>query len=371
MQLRASRRVPTIAGLLAAAVGFATVGLASPAAAAAAPTISAPGARTGYGPITITGTAPAGSTVTLIEAAYLFRGDMNPAVNYDTGGVVTTVANSAGRYAIQRMLDSGFVFAVEAGGARSATITVGMRVLPTLTLSTSGSGVNVNVQADPGQPGLPVQIQRYTSAGTWSTLAAGDTVTDGAYSTQLAGQGAGSTQSYRAHLAEGATSYADATNAILKNDSATVRCVVGRSCAVTTTPVPPTAVTVVPKAGDVLFTKAQYNSPGADTGTNANLNGEWVRLTNKTTKTINLKGWTVRDRSAHVYTFAAYYLTTGASVYLLTGKGTNGKPASSYRFWGQTAYIWNNTGDAATLRSPANKNIDSCSWGAGSGVTAC
>jgi lamin tail-like protein len=370
MQLRATRRSTTVAGLVAAAVGFASVGLAAPAAAAAAPTISAPASRVGYGPITISGTAPAGATVTLIEAAYLFRGDMNPAVDYDTGDVVTAVANGAGHYAISRLLDSGFVFAVEAGGARSATITVAMRVLPALTLSTSGSGVYVNVQADPGQPGLPVQIQRYTAAGTWTTLVGGDTVTDGAYSTELTGQGAGSTQSYRAHVG------ADPTNAILTNDSATLKCVIGTSCVVTATPTAPTKPTTpapaAAKAGDVLFTRAQYNSPGADTGSNASLNGEWVRLTNKTKKTINLKGWTVRDRSAHIYTFGtAYNLGAGASVYLRTGKGTNGKPVASYRFWGKTGYIWNNTGDAATLRSPANKNIDSCSWGAGSGVTAC
>jgi lamin tail-like protein len=361
MQLRLSA--------VAAVVGLAAVGLAAPAEAATAPTISAPTSRVGYGPITITGTAPAGSTVTLIEAAYLFRGDMKPAVNYDTGGIITAVANSAGHYAIQRVLDSGFVFAVQAGGARSATVAVSMRVRPALTLSTTGGVVYVNVQADPGQPGLRVAIQRYTAAGAWSTLAASDTGANGAYSTQLTGQGAGSTQSYRAVVG------ADSSNAILSNNSATVKCVVGARCVVTATPAAPTTpkpAVVVPKAGDVLFTKAQYNSPGTDTGSNANLNGEWVRLTNKTTRTINLKGWTVRDRSAHVYTFTtAYYLGARASVYLLTGKGTNGKPAASYRFWGRAGYIWDNTGDAAVLRSPANKNIDSCSWGNGSGVTAC
>lgn len=42
------------------------------------------------------------------------------------------------------------------------------------------------------------------------------------------------------------------------------------------------------------------------------------------------------------------------------GRGTND---SNERFWGQSWYIWNNTGDTAYLRTPGGTLYDSCSWG--------
>ena len=120
----------------------------------------------------------------------------------------------------------------------------------------------------------------------------------------------------------------------------------------------------------VQFTRIQFDSPGKDTRTNASLNAEWVRLTNKTKKTINLKNWTVRDRAGKIYKFPAYNLGAAKNVYIHTGKGTNGKPTTADRYWQSGNYIWNNTGDAATLRDGGNRTIDSCSWTKGT-VTAC
>ncbi len=123
--------------------------------------------------------------------------------------------------------------------------------------------------------------------------------------------------------------------------------------------------------GDVRFSLVQYNPPGTDRANNAGYNQEYVRITNYTTKTINLKYWTVKDRAGNTYRFGTdFYLRGLKNVYVLTGKGTDGKP-SSYRYWGRTGYIWNNTGDAAYLRTGSNKLIDSCSWGKGSGRTSC
>jgi hypothetical protein len=109
----------------------------------------------------------------------------------------------------------------------------------------------------------------------------------------------------------------------------------------------------------VTFTRVYVNSPGSDNRSNSSLNAEWVRLRNNTSKSIQLKGWTVRDRSAHVYTFGSFSLGSKKTVYVHTGKGTN---TSTSRYWGSGNYIWNNDGDAATLRSGSNKTIDSCSW---------
>lgn len=86
-------------------------------------------------------------------------------------------------------------------------------------------------------------------------------------------------------------------------------------------------------------------------------------MTNKRTYTINLRGWTLRDRSGHIYTFASTYnLGPGKNVYIHTGRGTNGSPDYQHRYWGSGAYIWNNTGDTAYVRNGSGTLIDSCSW---------
>jgi hypothetical protein len=112
-----------------------------------------------------------------------------------------------------------------------------------------------------------------------------------------------------------------------------------------------------------------YNSPGADTGSNASLNAEWVRLYNTTSSNISLTNWTLRDAQNHVYKFASY--TLGAHRYLKihTGRGTN---TQTDRYWNLTWYIWNNTGDTATLRTPVAATVDSCRYtGTAAGYVYC
>ena len=129
------------AAFTAAAVltlGTALLGTASPALAATAPTLTGPASTTGYGPVTMTGTAAPGARVTLIEAAYIFRGDMNPAQDYANGDIIRTVADGAGRFTLRRTMDSGFVFAAEAEGLRSNVITIEMVAKPSLQLTVVG-----------------------------------------------------------------------------------------------------------------------------------------------------------------------------------------------------------------------------------------
>jgi hypothetical protein len=121
----------------------------------------------------------------------------------------------------------------------------------------------------------------------------------------------------------------------------------------------------------VLISKVYYNSPGTDNRSNASLNAEWVRLTNKKSYTINLKNWTLRDRSGHVYRFGSYNLGPGRNVYVHTGHGTNGKPDAQHRYWNSGTYIWNNTGDTAYVRNASGSLVDSCSWGSKGSYTYC
>jgi len=132
----------------------------------------------------------------------------------------------------------------------------------------------------------------------------------------------------------------------------------------TTTAAPAQAATPA-----IQITRVYYNSPGSDTGSNTSLNAENVRLTNKRSVSINLKYWTLRDNTGYTYRFASdFKLAPGASVYVHTGKGTN---TSGHRYWGRSSYVWNNTGDKATLRSSAGTVIDTCTWGGTGSVTYC
>ena len=111
--------------------------------------------------------------------------------------------------------------------------------------------------------------------------------------------------------------------------------------------------------GGVRITSIYFDSPGDDTGSNASLNAEWVRLKNTGSTAKQLSGWTLRDTSDHVYTFGSLDIGAGSTVTLHTGSGSD---ASANRYWDAGYYIWNNTGDAAKLRTAGGTAVDSCSY---------
>ena len=121
-------------------------------------------------------------------------------------------------------------------------------------------------------------------------------------------------------------------------------------------------------ASSIQFRTIYVNSPGSDTGSNASLNAEYATLKNTSTTTKTLTGMTVRDKSGHVYKFSTFTLPAGASVRLHTGSGTN---TATNRYWGSGNYIWNNSGDTATLKSASGTTLDTCSWGTVSSTVAC
>ena len=98
----------------------------------------------------------------------------------------------------------------------------------------------------------------------------------------------------------------------------------------------------------VQITGIFYNSPGKDTGSNASLNHEWVRLHNRTSRPISLTGWRLLDKAGHLFVFGSYTLKAHATVKIHTGHGRRG-PGN--RYWNHSWYIWNNDGDTATLRT--------------------
>lgn len=117
------------------------------------------------------------------------------------------------------------------------------------------------------------------------------------------------------------------------------------------------------------FSKAYVNSPGADTGSNTSLNAEYVVVSNSSyNTTYRLTGYTIRDRSGHVYKFPTFSLRPRASVTVHTGRGTN---TGTNLYWGSRAYIWTNSGDTAYLRNTVGTLKDSCSWGVVSSYVYC
>jgi hypothetical protein len=107
----------------------------------------------------------------------------------------------------------------------------------------------------------------------------------------------------------------------------------------------------------IRITQIQYDSPGSDTGSNASLNTEWVRITNTTAQNRSLSGWTLKDKQGFTYRFATFTLKAKASVVVYTGKGS---ATSTKRYYNRSWYVWNNTGDSAYLRD--SKGVLKDSW---------
>lgn len=111
--------------------------------------------------------------------------------------------------------------------------------------------------------------------------------------------------------------------------------------------------------GGVVIHAIYFDSPGSDDGSNASRNAEWVQVANPSTTGKSLGGWTLRDSASHVFAFPSYTLAAGRSVKIHTGSGSD---TSSDLYWSSGSYIWNNTGDSATLRNAAGSTVDTCSY---------
>jgi hypothetical protein len=113
----------------------------------------------------------------------------------------------------------------------------------------------------------------------------------------------------------------------------------------------------------VHLTKIYYDSPGKDTGSNASLNAEYVRINNSTSKAVSLKGWVLVDASNHKYIFGTFSLGAAKSVTIRTGKGSN---TAGTKYQGRSWYVWNNTKDKATLKKASGTVVDTCAYNSSS-----
>ena len=125
-----------------------------------------------------------------------------------------------------------------------------------------------------------------------------------------------------------------------------------------------TAVLASAAPAAIRIAKIRYDSPGADTGSNASLNAEWITLKNTGSSARQLNGWRVRDRAGNVYRFGNVLLPAGHTVKLHTGSGPNYPPHHLY--WGSGNYVWNNVKDRATLRNARGNVVDRCAYNSAS-----
>jgi hypothetical protein len=103
-----------------------------------------------------------------------------------------------------------------------------------------------------------------------------------------------------------------------------------------------------------------YNPPGKDTLTNTQINKEYIRIHNSGTRSKAIGDWTIRDTSHHVYKFASSYrLCAKCAVTVHTGRGTDTR---ANKYWGLRNYVWNNTGDTATLKNASGRVVDRCHY---------
>ncbi|MEU8151807.1 lamin tail domain-containing protein [Nonomuraea sp. NPDC048901] len=119
----------------------------------------------------------------------------------------------------------------------------------------------------------------------------------------------------------------------------------------------------------VEIVKVYYDSPGKDTRSNASLNAEYVVLKNNSNVTVQMMDWIVRDETGYKYRFPFFSLKSGKTVTIRSGKGAD---TTTTKYWGRASYVWNNTGDTASLYwSSGPKRVDVCRWKRGSGSTNC
>lgn len=118
----------------------------------------------------------------------------------------------------------------------------------------------------------------------------------------------------------------------------------------------------------VRIEKIRYDSPGADTGSNRSLNAEWVSIRNYSARAKTLTGWTLRDGQGHVFRFPRFTLKPGRAVRIHTGRG---RDTASDLYWRSSGYVWNNTGDKATLKKKRGGFVDSCRYGGSGSAVTC
>jgi hypothetical protein len=128
-------------------------------------------------------------------------------------------------------------------------------------------------------------------------------------------------------------------------------------------------VSAAPAFGAIRILRIEYNPPGPNTGTNRNVNKEFVILENRGSRRINFSGWRLRDRRPNRYRFDdAFTLGPGKRVRVHTGRGDDDR---NDLYWGLDSYIWGDREDTAILTKRHGEPEDRCQYHGRDEFTTC
>ncbi len=108
----------------------------------------------------------------------------------------------------------------------------------------------------------------------------------------------------------------------------------------------PPAVVDTPTSGPLASPVATGQLQIVDIVGRGDLDAEMVVILN-TERPVRLKGWTLSDAQGHIFTFPDLFLGAEGSVRVHTAEGQN---SVTDLYWGQSAAMWAEPGDVATLR---------------------
>lgn len=139
----------------------------------------------------------------------------------------------------------------------------------------------------------------------------------------------------------------------------TLRCLLAATLTVS-------GVAALPSTADAAASTLQlrtlvFDPSGSDrAGDQRQINRETVVVTNTARTAAKVAGYKIQDTRRHTFVFpSGFVLPARGSVTIHSGKGTNTR---TNLYWKQGSYVWNNTGDTAYLRTPANTTLDTCRY---------
>ena len=126
-----------------------------------------------------------------------------------------------------------------------------------------------------------------------------------------------------------------------------------------------------PASAAIKILRLHFDPPGADDGSNASLNQEYIVIKNTGDTKRSITGWRLHDAGRdHVYVFGQTPLEPKECAVLRTGPGGDGRSLGGIpkcvgqrdRHWDLDNYVWNNDGDRATLKNRPGDIVDRCAY---------